>query len=56
MCCSGSGENSFSNSENMIPEVSLTVLKTFEGFAYSFTKLIAFDHKNRRTPQKSLII
>ena len=26
-------------------EVSLPVLKTFKGFVYSFTKLIACDHE-----------
>ena len=31
--------------ENMTPEVSLTVLKTFKEFIYSFTKLIACDHE-----------
>ena len=28
-----------------IAEVSLTVLKTFKGFVYSFTKLIACDYE-----------
>ena len=29
--------------ENMTPEVSLTVLKTFEAIFYSFTKIIICD-------------
>ena len=29
----------------MTPEVSLTVLKTFKGFIYWFTKLIACDYE-----------
>ena len=32
-------------SENMTPEASLTVLKTFKGFVYSFTELNACDHE-----------
>ena len=31
--------------ENIIPEVSLTVLKTSKGFVYSFTKSIDCDHE-----------
>ena len=31
--------------ETPIADVSLTVLKTFKGFVYSFTKLIACDHE-----------
>ena len=31
--------------ENMTPEISLTVLKTFKGFVYLFIKLIACDHE-----------
>ena len=39
--------------ENMTPEVSLTILKTFMGFTYSFIKLLLVI-MNRRTPQRSL--
>ena len=38
----------------MTPEVSVTVLKTFKGFVYLFTELLAIT--NKRTPQKSLIL
>ena len=31
--------------ENKTPEISLTVLKTFKEFVYSFTKSIACDHE-----------
>ena len=41
--------------ETPIAEVSLTVLKTFKEFVYSFTKLIVVI-MNRRTPEKSLTL
>ena len=31
--------------ETIIAEVSLTILKTFKGFVYTFPKLIACDHE-----------
>ena len=33
--------------ENMTPEISLAALKTFDGFIYSFARLIACDHGQR---------
>ena len=34
--------------ELIVSEVSLTVLKTFNGFVYSFTKFIACDHEKMK--------
>ena len=40
-------EEQFVFIENMTPEVSLTVLKTFKAIFYSFTKIIIFDDESK---------